>query len=131
MFWTLFERLSLLLGTVLLSKQVLEFFSDDADINPNSIYSPEEIASILDIEKVDVVHMIRQGQLRAWKTNGLYRVLGKNLLHLLSGMSDDEIMFQTLNKEPSAQRSQGIILIDKENRKFLFRGHGADHEMWN
>lgn len=131
MFWTVFERLSLMMGTVLLGKQLAGFFSDDSDLKPNSIYSPEEIASILSIEKVDVVSWIKRGQLKAWRTNGLYRILGKNVLDLLSGLKNEEIMFQTLRKDSLPRGSRAIVLIDKENRKFLFGGQGADHEMRN
>ena len=131
MFWTIFERVGLLLGTLLMGKQVMEFFRDEGDIQPNSIYSPEEIASVLDIEKADVICMIHKGQLKAWKTNGLYRVLGSNVLDLLSKKSGEEIMFQSLGKRPFIDRSEGVVITDKENRKFLFGGHGADHEMWN
>ena len=131
MFWTIFERVGLLLGTLLMGKQVMEFFEEEGDIQPNSIYSPEEIASILSIEKADVMSMINKGQLKAWRTNGLYRVLGSNLIDLLSKKSGEEMMFQSLDKKPSIDRSQGVVLTDKENRKFLFGGHGADNEMWN
>lgn len=131
MFWTIFERVGLLLGTVLMGKQVMGFFGDDGDIKSNSIYSPEAVASILTIEKADVMSMIHKGQLKAWKTNGFYRVLGSNILQLLSEKSGEEIMFQSLKGESSDRPSQGVILTDKENRKFLFGGHGADHEMWN
>jgi len=130
MFWTVFERLSLMLGTVLLGKQIAGIFSDDSDIKPNSIYSPEEIASILNIEKVDVVSWIKTRQLKAWRTNGLYRILGKNVLKLLSEIDNEEIMFQSL-KQDLPRDSRAIVLIDKENRKFLFGGQGADHEMRN
>ena len=130
MFWTVFERLSLMLGTVLLGKQIAGIFSDDSDIKPNSIYSPEEIASILNIEKVDVVSWIKTRQLKAWRTNGLYRILGKNVLKLLSEIDNEEIMFQSL-KQDLPRDSRAIVLIDKENRKFLFGGQGANHEMRN
>lgn len=131
MIWTVLERLGLMLGTVLAGKQLLEFFSDDEEIKPNSIYSPEEIASLLAIEKVDVISMIHKSQLKAWKTNGLYRVLGRSVIELLSRMNDDEIMFQTSDNESSVWRPQGIALSDKGNIKFLFGSHGADHEMRN
>ena len=131
MFWTIFERVGLLLGTVLMGKQVMGFFGDDGDIKANSIYSPEEIASILTIEKADVMSMIHKGQLKAWKVNGFYRVLGGNILQLLSEKSGEEIMFQSLDGEASDRQSRGGLLTDKDNRKFLFGGHGADHEMWN
>jgi excisionase family DNA binding protein len=130
MFWTVFERLSLMLGTVLLGKQIAGFFSDDSDIKPNSIYSPEEIASILSVEKVDVVSWIKRGQLKAWRTNGLYRILGKNVLELLSEIDNEEIMFQSIRRD-LPQGSRSIVLIDKDNRKFLLGGQGADHEMRN
>jgi excisionase family DNA binding protein len=131
MFWTVFERISLMMGSVLLGKQIADFFSDDSDINPNSIYSPEEIASILSVEKVDVVSWIKRGQLKAWRTHGLYRILGKNVLSLLAGIDNEEIMFESLKQDSLPRGSRAIVLIDKENRKFLFGGQGADHEMRN
>ncbi|HIJ50650.1 MAG TPA: helix-turn-helix domain-containing protein [Nitrospinae bacterium] len=131
MFWIIFERAGLLLGTVLMGKQVASYFGDDGDIKPNSIYSPEEIASILTIEKADVMCMIHRNQMKAWKVNGFYRILGSNVLEFLSKKDGEEMMFQELSQDSSSKRPEGVVLTDKENRKFLFGGHGADHEMWN
>lgn len=87
MFWTVIERLGLLLGTALAGKEVMEWFSD---IKPNLVYSPEEIATLLQMEKADVIDMIHMGTIKALRSHGQYRILGKNVIKALSQLDDRE-----------------------------------------
>ncbi len=53
-------------------------------VDENEIYTPQETISILKISDSTFRRLIRKGILRAGKIGGQYRVLGKNILQLLS-----------------------------------------------
>jgi excisionase family DNA binding protein len=81
MIWTLVLRggavVSLALAVVELYDQ---FFRE---IRPNRIYSSEEAARLLGMERTAVVRLARQGAIACSKVDGNYRILGQSLLDYL------------------------------------------------
>ena len=53
-------------------------------IEENKVYTPQETISILKISDSTFRRLIRKGALRAGKIGGQYRILGRNILALLS-----------------------------------------------
>ena len=54
------------------------------ELKENEIYTPEETISLLKISQSTFRRLIKKGILKAAKVGGQYRILGKNILHLLS-----------------------------------------------
>ena len=54
------------------------------EIKENEIYTPEETKTFLKISQSTMRRLIKSGILKAGKVGGQYRILGKNILHLLS-----------------------------------------------
>ncbi|MBU0672173.1 MAG: helix-turn-helix domain-containing protein [Candidatus Margulisbacteria bacterium] len=50
----------------------------------NEIYTSEETKSLLKISQSTFLRLIKKGVLRAYKVGGQYRILGKEILHLVS-----------------------------------------------
>ncbi|MBF0275275.1 MAG: helix-turn-helix domain-containing protein [Nitrospinae bacterium] len=80
--WWVIERAGMLLMTTLMGKQLLDSFSDK--IKADKVYSTEEVAKILKVEKADVVELILMGRLKAQKVSNTYKILGRNLIETLS-----------------------------------------------
>lgn len=54
------------------------------ELNPNTVYTPREIAQILKISQTTVKRLLRQGLIRANKIGGQYRIIGHEILRLIS-----------------------------------------------
>ncbi len=54
------------------------------EINPLGVYTTSETKDILRISTSTIKRMLKQGVIRANKVGGQYRILGKELLRLLS-----------------------------------------------
>lgn len=54
------------------------------EINPNEVYTTEETKELLKISSSTIKRLIKSGLIRANKIGGQYRVLGHELLRLLS-----------------------------------------------
>jgi excisionase family DNA binding protein len=54
------------------------------EIRENEIYTSEETKSLLKISQSTFLRLIKKGILRAYKVGGQYRILGKEILHLVS-----------------------------------------------
>lgn len=54
------------------------------EINPNGIYTTQETKDILKISTSTIKRMLKSGVIRANKIGGQYRILGKELLRLIS-----------------------------------------------
>ena len=54
------------------------------EIKENEIYTPEEATSLLKISISTFRRLVKKGILSAYKVGGQYRVLGKEILHLVS-----------------------------------------------
>lgn len=53
-------------------------------INPNSVYTTSETQAILRISESTIKRLLKRGLLRANKVGGQYRILGKEILRILS-----------------------------------------------
>lgn len=53
-------------------------------VDENEVYTPQETITILKISDSTFRRLVRRGVLRAAKIGGQYRILGKNILQLLS-----------------------------------------------
>lgn len=53
-------------------------------INPNEVYTTNEARSLLKISNSTMKRLLKKGLIRANKIGGQYRVLGKELLRLVS-----------------------------------------------
>jgi excisionase family DNA binding protein len=54
------------------------------EIKPNSVYTTSETQDILRISESTIKRLLKKGLLRANKVGGQYRILGKEILRLLS-----------------------------------------------
>lgn len=54
------------------------------EIKPNGIYTTSETRNILRISESTIKRLLKKGLLRANKIGGQYRVLGKEILRLIS-----------------------------------------------
>ncbi|MFH1581721.1 MAG: helix-turn-helix domain-containing protein [Pseudomonadota bacterium] len=53
------------------------------EVRENEIYTSEETKSLLKISQSTFLRLIKKGILRAYKVGGQYRILGKEILHLV------------------------------------------------
>lgn len=56
----------------------------DSEIKPNSIYTTNETKKILKISDSTIKRLLKKGIIRANKVGGQYRILGKEILRLVS-----------------------------------------------
>jgi excisionase family DNA binding protein len=54
------------------------------EINPNTIYTTEETRILLKISPSTIKRLLKKGLLKANKVGGQYRILGKEILRLVS-----------------------------------------------
>lgn len=54
------------------------------EVRPNAIYTTEETKNILKISTSTIKRMLKHGLIRANKVGGQYRILGKEILRLVS-----------------------------------------------
>lgn len=54
------------------------------EVFENEIYTSEETKSLLKISQSTFLRLIKKGVLRAYKVGGQYRILGKEILNLVS-----------------------------------------------
>lgn len=60
-------------------------------INEMDVYSPEEAREYLKISSSTMVRMIKKGLIRSAKIGKQYRILGKELLRVVSPKIEDEV----------------------------------------
>ncbi len=56
----------------------------EQEIKPNSIYTTNEAQKLLKISNSTIKRMLKNGLLKANKVGGQYRILGKEILRLVS-----------------------------------------------
>ena len=61
------------------------------EINENEVYTPEEARVILKVSESTVTRMIKSGLIRAAKIGKQYRIMGKELLRVLSPQLEDKV----------------------------------------
>ena len=73
----------------------------DNAIKPNTVYTPKETADILKISSSTFKRLIKKGLIRANKVGGQYRVLGHEILRLVSPALDQKAsrVYQKLKKK--------------------------------
>ncbi|OGF27000.1 hypothetical protein A2331_02785 [Candidatus Falkowbacteria bacterium RIFOXYB2_FULL_34_18] len=54
------------------------------EIKPNAVYTTEEAQNLLKISNSTIKRLLKKGLLKANKVGGQYRILGKELLRMLS-----------------------------------------------
>lgn len=60
------------------------------EIHPNAVYTTAETQTILKISDSTVKRMLKNGLIRANKVGGQYRILGKELLRVVSPSLEKE-----------------------------------------
>jgi excisionase family DNA binding protein len=61
------------------------------EINPNEVYTTEEAQQLLKISPSTTMRLIKKGIIRTAKVGKQYRILGKELLRLLSPKLEDTV----------------------------------------
>lgn len=54
------------------------------EVNEKEIYTSEETKSLLKISQSTFLRLVKKGVLNAYKVGGQYRILGREILHLVS-----------------------------------------------
>lgn len=60
-------------------------------INPNEVYTTEETQRILKVSPSTTMRLIKKGIIRTAKVGKQYRILGKELLRLVSPRLEDKV----------------------------------------
>lgn len=61
------------------------------EIKPNEVYTTVEIRTLLKVSESTIKRLLKRGAIRANKVGGQYRVLGKELLKMLSPDLEKEV----------------------------------------
>ncbi|MEK7506735.1 MAG: helix-turn-helix domain-containing protein [Patescibacteria group bacterium] len=71
------------------------------EINPNEVYTTAEVQRALKVSNSTIKRLLKRGILRANKVGGQYRVLGKELLRLVSPQIERKAVgaYQKLKKK--------------------------------
>ncbi len=62
----------------------------DQEIKPNGVYTTSEAEKLLKISSSTIKRLLKKGLIRANKVGGQYRILGHELLRLLSPEVDEK-----------------------------------------
>ena len=76
------------------------------EIKENEVYTHEETQAILKVSSSTVTRMIKKGLIRAAKVGKQYRVMGKELLRVLSPVLEDKVG-KTYNKARNWAHKEG------------------------
>ena len=71
------------------------------DIKPNEVYTTEEAQDFLKISNSTIKRFFKKGILKANKVGGRYRILGRELLRLVSPEAEEKAvgLYQKLKKK--------------------------------
>jgi len=71
------------------------------EIKPNSIYTTNETKEILKISNSTIKRLLKKGIIKANKVGGQYRILGKEILRLVSPKAERKVVsiYQKLKKK--------------------------------
>ena len=61
------------------------------EIKENEIYTPQETQKILKVSSSTVTRMIKKGLIRAAKVGKQYRIMGKEILRIVSPQLEDKV----------------------------------------
>lgn len=70
---------------------------NNKEIKPNIIYTTNETQELLKISNSTIKRMLKKGLLRANKVGGQYRILGKEILRLVSPEVEQKAIKSYLN----------------------------------
>jgi excisionase family DNA binding protein len=72
-----------------------------AEINPNGVYTTNETQELLKISSSTMKRLLKRGLVRANKIGGQYRIMGKELLRLVSPTAERRAVrtYQKLKKQ--------------------------------
>ena len=73
----------------------------DSEIKPNSVYTTNETEKILKVSKSTIKRLLKKGIIKANKVGGQYRILGKEILRLVSPKTERKAVsiYQKLKKK--------------------------------
>ena len=74
------------------------------EIKENEIYTPEEARGLLKISKSTMHRSLKKGILKAAKVGGQYRIIGKNVLHLLSPTLEEGVAIMYRKSKKAGKR---------------------------
>ncbi|MEI6560012.1 MAG: helix-turn-helix domain-containing protein [Rhodospirillaceae bacterium] len=80
--WTLVLRSGALMSLALAGLQLFDLFF--REIRPHRIYTSDEAALLLGVERRAIVHLVARGDIPGSKVDGNYRILGQSLLDYLT-----------------------------------------------
>jgi excisionase family DNA binding protein len=75
------------------------------DVHENEIYTSEEVKSLLKISQSTFLRLIKKGILRAYKVGGQYRILGREILQLVSPKIEEKAV-RTYRRMKNGVRKQ-------------------------
>lgn len=61
------------------------------EIEENAVYTPKETQKVLKVSQSTVTRMIKKGLIRTAKVGKQYRIMGKELLRILSPKIEDSV----------------------------------------
>lgn len=67
------------------------------EVKPNAIYTTSETQEILRISSSTIKRMLKKGLIRANKVGGQYRILGKEILRLVSPQLEQKAVKEYLS----------------------------------
>lgn len=67
------------------------------EIKPNTIYTTSETQKLLKISNSTIKRLLKKGLLKANKVGGQYRILGKEILRLVSPATEKKAVKSYLN----------------------------------
>ena len=69
----------------------------EQEIKPNTIYTTSETQKLLKISNSTIKRLLKKGLLKANKVGGQYRILGKEILRLVSPSAEKKAIKSYLN----------------------------------
>lgn len=69
----------------------------DQEIKPNTVYTTHETQELLKISNSTIKRLLKKGLIRANKVGGQYRILGKEILRLVSPKAEQKAIKSYLN----------------------------------
>lgn len=79
------------------------------ELNEKIIYTSDETKSLLKISQSTFLRLIKRGVLRAYKVGGQYRILGKEILHLVSPKLEEKAAGAYHKVKSSLKKSLDIV----------------------
>jgi len=93
------------------------------EIKPNGVYTTSETQDILRISESTIKRLLKKGLLRANKVGGQYRILGKEILRLLSPEIEKEAVKSYLAVKTGKPEelydmvhTENFVLVDRKRR---------------